>query len=102
LSGFYPLDLSGLGDPIGSNATAGLALRVTGTHKPLYYGKVEIPIKGSPNVMSLNLKLSILPSMDFQTAVFWGFDTIYFCRLTLTFWRNIIPPSSGLKELYLN
>jgi hypothetical protein len=41
-SGSYPLDMSGLGDPAGSNATAGLALRVTATHKPLYYGKVEI------------------------------------------------------------
>jgi hypothetical protein len=45
-SGFYPLDLSGLGDPTGSNATAGLALRVTGTHKPLHHGKVEILTKG--------------------------------------------------------
>jgi hypothetical protein len=45
-SGSYPLHLSGLGDITGSNATAGLALRVTGTHKPLYHGKVEIPIKG--------------------------------------------------------
>jgi hypothetical protein len=45
-SGSYPLDLSGLGDPTGSNATAGFALRVTGTHKPLYHGKVEIPLKG--------------------------------------------------------
>jgi hypothetical protein len=35
-----------LGDPTGSNATAGLALRVTGTHKPLYHGKVKIPTKG--------------------------------------------------------
>jgi hypothetical protein len=42
-SGFYPLDLSGVGDPAGSNATAGLALRVAGTHKPLHHGKVEIP-----------------------------------------------------------
>jgi hypothetical protein len=48
-SGSYPLDLSGLGDPTGSNAIAGLALRVTGTHKPLYHGKVVIPIKGSKN-----------------------------------------------------
>jgi hypothetical protein len=44
-SGSYAFDLSGLGDPTGSNATAGLALRVTGTHKPFYHGKVEIPIK---------------------------------------------------------
>jgi hypothetical protein len=41
-SGFYPLDLSGLGDPAGSNANADLALRVTGTHKPLHRDKVEI------------------------------------------------------------
>jgi hypothetical protein len=34
-----------LGDPTGSNATAGLALRVTGTHKPLYHGKVKIPTR---------------------------------------------------------
>jgi hypothetical protein len=45
-SGSYPLDLSGLGDPTGSNATAGLALRLTGTHKTLHHGKMEIPIKG--------------------------------------------------------
>ena len=42
-SGSYPLDLSGVGDPAGSNATADLALRVTGTHKPLHHDKVEIP-----------------------------------------------------------
>jgi hypothetical protein len=34
-----------LGDHTRSNATACLALRVTGTHKPLYHGKVEISIK---------------------------------------------------------
>jgi len=39
-SGSYPLDLSGLGDPAGSSATAGLALRDTGTHKPLHHDKV--------------------------------------------------------------
>jgi len=39
-SGPYPLDLSDLGDPAGSNATAGLALRVTGTHKPFHHDKV--------------------------------------------------------------
>jgi len=42
-SGSYPLDLSGMGDPARSNATASLALRVTGTHKPLHHDKVEIP-----------------------------------------------------------
>jgi hypothetical protein len=42
LSGSYPLDLSGVGDPAGSNATTDLALRVTGTHKPLHRNKVDI------------------------------------------------------------
>jgi hypothetical protein len=44
--GSYPLDLSGVGDPAGSNATTGLAPRVTGTHKPLYHDKVAIPSGG--------------------------------------------------------
>jgi hypothetical protein len=43
-----------LGDPTGSNATAGFALRVTGTHKLLYHGKVEIPIKGLKIVVIRN------------------------------------------------
>jgi len=30
-----------LGDPAGSNATAGLALRVTGTHKPLHHDNAK-------------------------------------------------------------
>jgi hypothetical protein len=44
-SGSYPFDVSGLRNRTGSNATSGLALKVTGTHKPLYHGKVEIPTK---------------------------------------------------------
>jgi len=32
-----------LGDPAGSKATAGIALRVTGIHKPLHHDKVQIP-----------------------------------------------------------
>jgi hypothetical protein len=43
--GSYPLDLPSVGDPAGSNATAGLALRVTGIHKPLHH-KMEIPSGG--------------------------------------------------------
>jgi len=34
--GSNPLGLYGLGDTAGSNAAAGLALRLTGTHKPLH------------------------------------------------------------------
>jgi hypothetical protein len=45
-SGSYPLDLSNLGVPTDSNAITSLALRVTGTHKPLHHGNVEIPLEG--------------------------------------------------------
>jgi hypothetical protein len=54
-SGSYPLDLSGLGDPSGSNATTGLTLRVTGTHKPFYHGKVEILTRGVILLEGINL-----------------------------------------------
>jgi hypothetical protein len=43
LSVSYPFDLSGLVGPTSGTATAGLAVRVTGNHKPLHRGKVEIP-----------------------------------------------------------
>jgi hypothetical protein len=56
-SGSYPLDLFGVGDPAGSNATTDLALRVTGTHKPLHHDKVEIPSKGL--VFGKNYQLSL-------------------------------------------
>jgi hypothetical protein len=39
----YSLNLSGFGDPTGSHATAGLALRVAGNYKSLQHGRVEIP-----------------------------------------------------------
>jgi len=45
-SGSCPLYLSGLGNPTGSNTTAGLVLGVTRIHKPLRSSKVEIPLEG--------------------------------------------------------
>jgi hypothetical protein len=50
-SGSYPLDLSGVRDSAGSNATADLALRVTGTYKPLHHEKVEIPSGGKLRIL---------------------------------------------------
>jgi hypothetical protein len=41
-----PLDLSGLGGPTSSYATAGIALRVSGALKPHYHDKVEIASVG--------------------------------------------------------
>jgi hypothetical protein len=38
-----PLDLSGMGDPTSSYATAGIALRVSGALKPHHHDKVETP-----------------------------------------------------------
>jgi hypothetical protein len=50
-----------VGDPAGSNATAGLALRVTGTHKPLHHDKVEIPSGGVLIIIHIS-SLLIMPS----------------------------------------
>jgi hypothetical protein len=65
-SGSYPLDVSGLGDPTGSNATTSLALTVTGTHK-LYHGKVEIPTKGPDLLIQNNVTMNELN--DITTAI---------------------------------
>jgi hypothetical protein len=40
------LDLSGMGDPISSYATADIALRVSGALKPHHHDKVETPLVG--------------------------------------------------------
>jgi hypothetical protein len=44
-----PLDLSGMGTPTSSYATAGIVLRVSGALKPHYLDKVETPSVG-PNL----------------------------------------------------
>jgi hypothetical protein len=41
-----PLDLTGMGGPTISYATAGIALRVSGAFKPHHHDKVEIPLVG--------------------------------------------------------
>ena len=64
-SGSYPLDLSRVGDSAGSNATAGLALRVTGTHKPLHHDKVEIP---SGNTCNYRGQLQTIPGTSANAA----------------------------------
>jgi hypothetical protein len=43
---FLPLELSGMGDTTSSYATAGIALRVSGTLKPHHHDKVETPSVG--------------------------------------------------------
>jgi hypothetical protein len=41
-----PLDLSGMGDPTSSYATAGIALRVSRALKPHHHDKMETPSVG--------------------------------------------------------
>jgi hypothetical protein len=43
---YLPFDLSGLGGPTSSYATAGIALWVIGTHKPHHHDQVEAPSVG--------------------------------------------------------
>jgi hypothetical protein len=50
-----PFDLSDMGDPTSSYATAGIALRVTESHKPPHHCKVETP-SGEPNPLNAELK----------------------------------------------
>jgi hypothetical protein len=57
-----PLDLSGLGGPTSSYATAGIALRVSGALKPHHHDKVEIT-----SVILLNRHSTISPC-SFITA----------------------------------
>ena len=46
------LDLSGLGGPTrGVNTPAGIALGVTGTHKPLSHDKATVPVSGQSGVL---------------------------------------------------
>jgi hypothetical protein len=59
-SGSHPLDLSGLGDPDGSNATAGLALRVTGTHKP-HPPRQGVDTIGGQQIYSGKIPFEIIP-----------------------------------------
>jgi hypothetical protein len=42
-----PLDLSGMGDPTSSYATASITLRVSGALKPHHHNKVETPSVGN-------------------------------------------------------
>ena len=48
--GSYTLDLSGLGDPTDSSATAGLALRSNGNHKILHNSQFEIRLEGMTKI----------------------------------------------------
>jgi hypothetical protein len=60
-----------VGDPAGSNATADLALRVTGTHKPLHRDKVEIPSEGGVRLLRKNGERFKLLSQR-QVIVSWA------------------------------
>jgi hypothetical protein len=51
-----PLDLSGMGAPTTSYATAGIALRVSGALKPHYHDKMETPLVGMLEGCSFNLR----------------------------------------------
>jgi hypothetical protein len=79
----YPLDLSGLGDPTGSNATAGLALRVIGTHKALYHGKVEIPTKGTKVVDKIKTHFLLYNFSSENPAIYE------------IMWKNMVQPDGS-------
>jgi hypothetical protein len=55
-------DLSGIGAPACSYATAGIALRILWPHKPRHFVKVEIPSAGTIN-MFVFFASSIMPTV---------------------------------------
>jgi hypothetical protein len=77
-----------LGDPAGSNATTGLALRVTGTHKPLYHIKVEIPIKGTQGYCHYN---KLTPKEDINTL--YGQNEVFNVKACVVCIITTAPPT---------
>jgi hypothetical protein len=49
------LDLSGLGDPASSYATAGIALEIIGARKPHRHDKADTPPGGKPQNPNFNI-----------------------------------------------
>jgi hypothetical protein len=76
-----PFDLSGMGGPTSSYATAGIALTVIWPHKPHHYVKVETP-SGGMKVLSLGKRY---PGRDSNQAPprykFEGVTNIVTCLL---------------------
>jgi hypothetical protein len=58
-----------VGDPAGSNATAGLALRVTGTHKPLHHDNVEIYIHTLIGILEIQYVIKLQKICVFSVTV---------------------------------
>jgi len=66
-----------LGDPPGSNATAGLALRVTGSHKPLHHDKVWIPSGGGGIYLeNVNNEVYCLINVISWVVIFFKFAAV--------------------------
>jgi hypothetical protein len=65
-----------VGDPAGSNATAGLALRATGTHKPLHHDKVKIPSEISLEKKVLRLGTLVPMNIEVPTKYLLSQDRI--------------------------
>jgi hypothetical protein len=88
-SGVSPLDLSGVGDPAGSNATAGLALRFTGTHKPLHHDK-EIPWGGGGGILYIRHLITNIFFLKWCAGLNKLLNAVYFDNENLA--HNILTP----------
>jgi hypothetical protein len=68
-----PLNLSGMGDPTNSYATAGIALRVSGALKPHGHVKVETPSMGVSTLKQLknNMPVSESKILKIGNALVW-------------------------------
>jgi hypothetical protein len=94
--------VAGLGDPAGSNATAGLAVGVAGTHKPLHHNKVQIPSEWVHHILIDKRNASNLMDMKSRSgansySVNFLVQGKYRCKITYRT-RDI---SSCPKQIYV-
>jgi hypothetical protein len=87
-----PFDLSGMGDHTSSYATAGIALRVTESHKPPHHCKVETGCHtGSGIIKTYDGTSSSLFCVVCCYAAYVG-------SYLHTFWHSLSVPSPSIKQ----
>jgi hypothetical protein len=97
-----PLDLTDMGGPTSSYATAGIAFRVSGALKPHHHDKVEIPLVGKHDITERSNFLggyhsnSILTNFSHSIWVMESFCV--FCLLN----KFIIIDIGGLHQIWMD
>jgi hypothetical protein len=98
----FTLDLSGLGDPASSYATAGIALEIIGARKPHRHDKAQTPLVSLNTHLNFFFILFFLCSFIYSFFLFFAFiffftssfiDLFIFCQLLKKYsasWSEIV------------